>query len=244
MRVLVFDTETNGLPKQYKVPYTDLENWPVILQIAWTILDLPTKKYISSSNYLVKPAGEIVWDESAERIHKISQSKIQTSGRPFSEILQKWKNDITQVDAIVAHNLQFDKNVFFAECMRSRLDPTTLWCPNEICSMLSTIHVCKLKSTYATSENSYKWPKLIELYQYLFPDREDPLNLHDAAGDVRCLCECVLELHRRGLFATFQTTDRRVDLPLCIRLDDFFVNLLDCIPPSIAKSRRAASSER
>ncbi len=238
MRVLIFDTETNGLPKQYKTSYTDVGNWPVILQIAWTILDLPTKRNITSSNYLIKPIGDFVWDESAERIHKISLSQVQTYGCPFSEILKKWKKDIYCVDIIIAHNLQFDKNVFFAECIRAGVEPITMWCSNEMCSMLSTVNVCKLKSTsvYATPEDPYKWPKLIELYQYLFPDHENPSNLHDAATDVQCLSECILELYDRRL----------VIFPLRTPLDDFLVNLLGCLTSSssIAKSRMAASSDR
>jgi hypothetical protein len=32
---LFFDTETTGLPKNYKAPVTDLNNWPRLVQLAW-----------------------------------------------------------------------------------------------------------------------------------------------------------------------------------------------------------------
>ncbi|MCX6741278.1 MAG: hypothetical protein NTY61_02675, partial [Candidatus Parcubacteria bacterium] len=34
---LFFDTETTGLPKNWKAPIEDLDNWPRIVQIAWAI---------------------------------------------------------------------------------------------------------------------------------------------------------------------------------------------------------------
>ena len=34
---LFFDTETTGLPKNWKAPVTDTENWPRIVQIAWIL---------------------------------------------------------------------------------------------------------------------------------------------------------------------------------------------------------------
>jgi DNA polymerase-3 subunit epsilon len=36
---LFFDTETTGLPKNWKAPVTDLENWPRMIQIAWILCD-------------------------------------------------------------------------------------------------------------------------------------------------------------------------------------------------------------
>jgi len=32
---LFFDTETTGLPKNWKAPIEDLNNWPRLVQLAW-----------------------------------------------------------------------------------------------------------------------------------------------------------------------------------------------------------------
>jgi len=32
---LFFDTETTGLPKKWKAPITDLDNWPRLVQLAY-----------------------------------------------------------------------------------------------------------------------------------------------------------------------------------------------------------------
>ena len=36
---LIFDTETTGLPRDFKAPITDTDNWPRCVQIAWQLHD-------------------------------------------------------------------------------------------------------------------------------------------------------------------------------------------------------------
>ncbi len=36
---LIFDTETHGLPKDYKASPELSDNWPRVLQIAWEVYD-------------------------------------------------------------------------------------------------------------------------------------------------------------------------------------------------------------
>ena len=36
---LTFDSETTGLPKNFKAPISDSENWPRLVQLAWQIND-------------------------------------------------------------------------------------------------------------------------------------------------------------------------------------------------------------
>ncbi|KAF0237889.1 MAG: DNA polymerase III subunit [Prolixibacteraceae bacterium] len=36
---LFFDTETTGLPKNWKAPVTDLNNWPRLVQLAYLLYD-------------------------------------------------------------------------------------------------------------------------------------------------------------------------------------------------------------
>src|ERR1019366_6380749 len=39
-QILVFDTETSDLPRDWHRPASDLDNWPHLLQIAWIVCDL------------------------------------------------------------------------------------------------------------------------------------------------------------------------------------------------------------
>ncbi len=39
MNYLFFDTETTGLPANYKAHFTDVHNWPRVVQLAWMLAD-------------------------------------------------------------------------------------------------------------------------------------------------------------------------------------------------------------
>ncbi|MDP2042871.1 MAG: 3'-5' exonuclease, partial [Algoriphagus sp.] len=51
---LFFDTETTGLPKNYKAEITDLDNWPRLVQLAYLIYS-PNGKLEVERNYILKP---------------------------------------------------------------------------------------------------------------------------------------------------------------------------------------------
>lgn len=44
MKLLIFDTETTGLPKSRKASTEGPNNWPHIVSISWVILDSDTNK--------------------------------------------------------------------------------------------------------------------------------------------------------------------------------------------------------
>ena len=48
---LFFDTETTGLPRSWKAPITDSNNWPRLVQIAWLVFDLD-KNWVDTLNRL------------------------------------------------------------------------------------------------------------------------------------------------------------------------------------------------
>ena len=50
---LFFDTETTGLPKDWKAPISDLDNWPRLVQIAWSHYDSSGNE-ISNNSYIIK----------------------------------------------------------------------------------------------------------------------------------------------------------------------------------------------
>jgi hypothetical protein len=67
---IIFDTETTGLPKNFNAPYTDTDNWPRCIQLAWQLHD-ENGVLIEAKDYIIKPNGfDIPFD--AERIHGIS----------------------------------------------------------------------------------------------------------------------------------------------------------------------------
>lgn len=72
---LFFDTETTGLPKNWKAPITDLNNWPRLVQLAFLIFDKNGNK-ISSGDFIIRPDGFII-PSDASAIHGISTERAQ-----------------------------------------------------------------------------------------------------------------------------------------------------------------------
>lgn len=70
---LFFDTETTGLPRNWKAPVTDLNNWPRMIQIAWILCDTAGNR-INTHSYIIKPEGFTVPVESS-RVHGITTER-------------------------------------------------------------------------------------------------------------------------------------------------------------------------
>ena len=186
---LVFDTETNGLPGNYHLPATYLENWPRIVQLSWGIYDDQGNEQ-EIHNYIIKPDGFKVTEESS-KIHGITHKMAHQEGHPIRYVLKQFRKSLLKVSYIVAHNLNFDIHVLGAECLRYHVRLSYRTIVREICTMKETTDYCQLHNTSGYSD--YKWPRLEELYQKLFGRMFD--NAHNALYDVRacaqCLCECI-----------------------------------------------------
>ena len=75
---LIFDTETTGLPKDWNAPFTDSDNWPRLVQLAWQLHD-ESGKLIDNKNFIVKPEGYTI-PYNAEKIHGISTERAEEEG--------------------------------------------------------------------------------------------------------------------------------------------------------------------
>ena len=66
---LIFDTETTGLPRNFKAPISDVENWPRVVQIAWQLHD-DEGRLIEHNDFLIQPDGYNI-PYGSEQIHGI-----------------------------------------------------------------------------------------------------------------------------------------------------------------------------
>jgi DNA polymerase-3 subunit epsilon len=185
---LFFDTETTGLPKNWKAPVTDLNNWPRLVQLAYLFHD-ENGNIISNGDYIIKPEGFTI-PTDASRIHGISTERANQEGKALQAVLQDFQSLIDQAEYLVAHNMSFDEKIVGAEFLRNRMQDSTSK-KKKICTMHSTTNFCAINGPYG-----YKWPKLSELHYKLF--RTGFEEAHNAAMDIHATAKCFWELRRLG----------------------------------------------
>lgn len=183
-----FDTETTGLPLDYRAPATDLDNWPRMVQLAWLLTDENAKE-LNSAECIIRPDGFKI-PLGVSRIHGITTEKALECGIPLHRALSPVSEAIEEALVLVAHNMQFDEKILGAEFLRSGY-PDPLVNKKRYCTMLSTTEFCRLPGR----QSGYKWPKLQELHHVLF--QEPFFGAHDALTDVRACARCFFELKRR-----------------------------------------------
>ncbi len=185
-KVIIFDTETTGLPKSYKKSaLEEPNNWPDLVSICWMVFADGIHAY--TENFIIRPDNWTITEESS-KFHGITQEHALLVGRPLEEVLNKFRADLVGCNRLVAHNLHFDSNVMQAAYKwRLGTDPTAWW-PTEshFCSMLTATPELKIPSKYPKPTEPYKWPGLDELYRATF-NEEPPANAHSADRDVNVL---------------------------------------------------------
>ena len=183
MKILFFDTETTGKPKDWNASVNNLSNWPRLVQLAWQIYDY-SGSLVEEHDHIIKPEGFTIPLE-ATKIHKISTEIANDKGQSLIKVLKIFFNSVDQVDLLVAHNIDFDYKIMASEFIRNGLDDNLI-SKKKICTMKTTTQFCKIDGPYG-----YKWPKLEELYYHLFKDN---FNAHNALDDIRACARCFWEL--------------------------------------------------
>ncbi len=186
---IFFDTETTGLPKNWKAPVEDLDNWPRLVQLAWIVYD-SNKSFVHSEEHIVYPSGFQI-PEAASNVHGITTQKAILEGENIDFVLDQFYNDLNSCSHIIAHNLNYDINVMGAELLRNN-KANILPDKKGICTMLSSVDYCALPGRYG-----YKWPSLSELHIKLF--NKDFENAHDAMSDISATADCFFELEQRSV---------------------------------------------
>ena len=188
---IIFDTETTGLPKRWKAPLTDSENWPRCIQIAWQV-HADSGELLSHEDYLIQPDGYTV-PYDAEQIHGISTALAEQQGRPLAEVLALFSTALEQADYVGGHNVTFDLNIMGAEFLRlGDHNPLEQAQVIDTCTE-ETAQLCQLPGGRG---GKFKLPTLTELYIHLFGTGFG--EAHNATADVEATTRCFLELLRKG----------------------------------------------
>jgi DNA polymerase III epsilon subunit-like protein len=185
----VFDCETTGLPVRRNLSVRDVDGWPRLVQLAWATYDA-WGQLETAEVHIVRPDGFIIPADST-RIHGISHDRALEIGESVGDVLARFSQALdSPFDAVIAHNLEYDRNVVGAELIRAGLASRLFERPG-LCTMTTTTKLLRLPGPYG-----FKWPKLEELHAFLFETGYD--GVHDASHDVEACARCFFELRRRG----------------------------------------------
>ena len=206
MFVLIFDTETTGLPKTKVINEKTISEWPYIVQLSYIIYDTEDNKIIKISDNIINIPDSIDMPREITAIHGIDRNKMNEVGKPMKEVLSEFLTDINCIDLIVAHNIEFDINMITAEIYRSALQiensdikeinlpiVVQLQYMNQYCTMKNSINVCNIKKTnMKTGKEYFKYPSLSETYCKLFDVK--PQNMHNSLHDIYACFRCFYKL--------------------------------------------------
>ena len=193
------DTETTGLPINDNLPYTELDNWPHLVQVALIIED-DNYGILAKRNMILKPNGYSI-PESSARIHGISNAQAIKVGEDRKHVIGFLDQVLSNSNIVIGHNVSFDLNVVKAEIIRVKgIENALLTTKNHnvVDTMKMGMNICKIPnlSFHTRMSQPYKYPKLDELYYKLFNKHFN--NQHDAMADVQAAYDCYYELKRKS----------------------------------------------
>ena len=191
--VLFFDTETTGLPLNYKDPSSEVDNWPRMVQLAF-ILCSSSGNVLESVNYIIKPDGYDIPD-SVSDIHGVTMEVAENEGVDLRIVLEHFRKMLDNSCCLIAHNVEFDSKVVGCEFYRV-FGEDFLIGKRMMCTMKNhnVIEYCALPPF---RYGSYKWPTLTQLHVRLFSAEFE--GAHDASADVLVLKKCFWELVGLGV---------------------------------------------
>jgi len=209
MRVLVFDTETTGLPKSKIMNVDTLNLWPRIVQFSYVIYDTILNDIVETCDSIVKLEDGIIIPEDSTKIHGITNEVSDKNGIDIDLILEGFFYHLRNVDLLVGHNVSFDINIIKVELLRIIYENHLNISDDEIktikynlhfltnykniyCTLQNSIELCNIKSINKFGKEYIKFPKLLELHQKLF--ESIPNNLHNSFNDILVTLRCYIKL--------------------------------------------------
>lgn len=191
MNILVFDTETTGLPL-WNDPSDDPRQ-PYIVDIAASLFDA-TGLEIGRFDAIVKP-GVPIPDELG-RLHGITTEIAMEHGVEITVANSMLMGMIADADLIVGHNVSFDIRMARIQAARATGAKWDNPLPT-FCTMRRTTNICKILKANPRCHDDWKWPNLSEAVRHFFG--EDHSNAHRARADCDAAARLYFHLKEQGI---------------------------------------------
>lgn len=192
MKVLCYDTETNGLPL-WKEP-SEHPGQPRVVQLCAELFDDDTGHVLHAMNFIIKPDGWTIPDDVAA-VHGITNEIALAYGLPMRAALPVFLSLWRQADMRCAHNESFDMRMVRIEIKRDAGfsdDFADKWKAGPAyCTQAKSSPILDLPPTakmLAVGRKHAKSPNLGEAYEFFTGKKLE--NAHNAAVDVAA-CKAV-----------------------------------------------------
>lgn len=193
--IAFFDTETTGLPNKRA---RSVFEQPHVLQLAVSLYDEERRPVFELST-LVGIAPNVRLEEKAFETHRISGDLSRQYGVNKKQAIGLIRFAFERASRVVAHNLQFDRNLLTFETEREEL-PNLFTGRDCFCTMEALTPILQLPATEKMLKygyGPYKNPNLGEAYRHFF--QEALVDAHDALVDTRACARVYFEMVDRGL---------------------------------------------
>ena len=201
-KVLVFDVETSGLLPKNKEE-AKIEEYPYILQISFVVFDTNGWKITKTANTYINVPQSVEITKKITELTGITR-ELCDKGIQIQRALREFAKEYMECDIIVAHNINFDRQMIKIEIERNKefLEPNTRILFDRdfekqnnkfnYCTMYGGKNLCKIEMTDSKGEKYFKCPKLVELYEHLF--EMVPGNLHNSLIDTFICLRCFVKM--------------------------------------------------
>ncbi|NML63864.1 3'-5' exonuclease [Hymenobacter sp. RP-2-7] len=184
--LLFVDTETSGLPTDWRRPYAEPGAWPHVAQVAW-LLYTAEGELLKRENHYIKPSDYDLTPASVQ-VHGLTLAYLHEHGKPRRQVMQRLHDDLLRYrPLVVGHFVELDYHMVGVSFQRADL-PNALLGLNTFCTM-------RLSGSFSQTWQR-RYLRLGELYDRLF-NRLMPRQ-HDALADAEATAECFFELRRHG----------------------------------------------
>ena len=207
MRVLVFDTETTGLPETKIINPDTLKLWPHIVEFSYIVYDTDENDIVESFDTIIKVKEDVIIPDESVKLHHITNKISAKDGRNIDVVLDNFFYQLQNVDLLVGHNITFDINMVTIELLRLINDNNIVkeekmgykqnlhFLTNFkyiYCTLKESIVLCNIKSVNKFGKEYVKFPRLNELHEKLF--ESTPNKLHNSFNDILVTLRCFMKL--------------------------------------------------
>ena len=180
MKALIFDTETTDMVK-WKLP-PEHASQPDLIQLGMVLVDTNDWSVRARHSMLVRLARGVTIEPGARDAHGISEADCARFGVVALVACSLFNQLCMQADAIVAHNMSFDRSIMSTALYRLGNKPNRMDGKRMICTKEESTDILKLPGKF----DSYKWPTLAEAYHHF--TGKNIVGAHDALVDTEaCL---------------------------------------------------------